>query len=194
MGIPSVSANGLQFRMKTLVCFSGQIGSGKSSASTAVAAALGWRRTGFGDYLRAEIERAGGDPACREALQELGQRLVEADAESFCRSVLDAGGFTPGDDFIVDGVRHVKILRILTRLAEPSATRLLFLSADDARRLVRVEGRPDKADFVRASMHRVEAELQNDLPALADAVIDATRSFAEVVAACLAEISAWRQR
>jgi cytidylate kinase len=44
--------------MTLLLCFSGQIGSGKSSASIAVAEALGWKRTGFGDYLRSERSRA----------------------------------------------------------------------------------------------------------------------------------------
>jgi hypothetical protein len=80
-------------------------------------------------------------------------------------------------------------LRILTRLAEPSTARLLYLSANETHRLVRVAGRSDKADFARASMHRVEAELRNDLPVVADAVVDATRPFDEVVAACLAEFS-----
>ena len=90
-------------RLAEPLLFPGQIGSGKSSVSAAVAAAvLSWRRAGFGDYLRAEIERAGGDPTSREALQELGQHLIEADAEAFCRSVLDAGGFTPGDDFVIE--------------------------------------------------------------------------------------------
>lgn len=89
--------------MSLLICFSGQIGSGKSSVSCAVAHALGWRRTGFGDYLRAEIERAGGDPSSRQALQDLGQQRIEADAEGFCRDVLNAGGFILGEDFIIDG-------------------------------------------------------------------------------------------
>jgi dephospho-CoA kinase len=178
--------------MTMLVCFSGQIGSGKSSVSTVVATALGWRRTGFGDYLRAEIVRAGGDPHSRESQQDLGQRLVEADPEAFCRSVLTAGGFTPGDDFLIDGVRHVEIFRILARIAAPSTARLLFLNAGEAHRLARVSDRADKDDFARAATHRVEAELSIDLPALADAVIDATRPFEDVVADCVAIVRTWQ--
>ena len=83
--------------MSLLICFSGQIGSGKTSVSAAVAEALGWRRTGFGDYLRSEIERLGGDPSSRQALQDLGQKLVDEDPTAFCREVLLAGGFRPGD-------------------------------------------------------------------------------------------------
>jgi len=179
--------------MTMLVCFSGQIGSGKSSVCTAIAEALGWSHAGFGDYLRSEIVRAGGDPTSREALQDLGQRLVEADAEAFCRSVLASGGFKKGENFLLDGIRHVDIFGILTRIVAPSSTRLLFLSADEIQRLDRVAGRPDKDDFARAVGHRVEAELGNDLPALADAIIDASQSFQDVVSACLAAIKKWQQ-
>lgn len=178
--------------MSLLVCFSGQMGSGKSSVSAAVAAALGWGRTGFGDYLRTEISRRGGDPNSREALQDLGQNFVEADAEAFCQSVLAAARFRPGDDFLIDGVRHVEIFRILVRLAKPSITKLLFLDADEVQRLVRISERSDKDDFSRAVSHRVEVELRSDLPALADAIVDATRSFDEIVAECLVKIEAWR--
>lgn len=174
-----------------LVCFSGQIGSGKSSVSAAVGTALGWRRTGFGDYLRAEIARLGGDPTSREALQNLGQQLVAADADAFCHSVLDAGGFKPGDNFLIDGVRHAEIFRILARFAEPSIARLLFLSVEETQRLARVAERTDNADFARASQHSVEAQLQNELPDLAHAVVDAARPFQEVVASCLTEIEGW---
>lgn len=178
--------------MTTLVCFSGQIGSGKSSVSTAVATALCWPRTGFGDYLRAEITRGGGDPQSREALQDLGQRLVEADPEAFCLSVLAAGGFTPGDDFLIEGVRHVEIFHVLERIAAPSTARLLFLDAGNTHRLTRVRDRADKDDFARAATHRVESELRSDLPTLADMVVDATRSFDDVVADCLASIRMWQ--
>jgi len=177
--------------MTVLVCFSGQIGSGKSSVSVAVATALGWSRTGFGDYLRVGIVQAGGDPHSREALQ-LGQRLVEADPEEFCRSVLTDGGFKPGEDFLIDGVRHVTIFRILARIAAPSTARLLFLGADEALRLDRIADRPDKDDFVRAATHRAEAELRDDLPALADKIVDASRPFGDVVADCTEAIRAWR--
>lgn len=179
--------------MTILVCFSGQIGSGKTSVSAAVAAALGWGRTGFGDYLRAEIARTSGDPEAREVLQDLGQRLVETDPEAFCRSVLIAGNFKPGDNFLIDGVRHVDIFRILKRLGAPSIARLLFLDVANSHRLARVRDRVDGDDFVRAETHRVESELRNELPALADRVVDATQPFDEVVSDCLACIGTWQQ-
>lgn len=178
--------------MSLLLCFSGQIGSGKSSVSTAVAEALGWRRTGFGDYLRGEIVRTGGDPDDRKALQDLGQGLVEADAAAFCRDVLAAGGFEPGDDYVIDGIRHVNIFEILRQAAAPSSAKLLFLGAGEVTRSGRVQIRADAADFARASAHRVEAELRDALPHRADAVIDADQPMEHVVRDCLEWVSSWR--
>lgn len=178
--------------MSLLICFSGQIGSGKSSVSTAVADALGWRRTGFGDYLRGEAAKRGGDPDDRKALQDLGQARVDEDAAAFCRDVLTAGGFQPGDDFIIDGIRHVSIFEILKQVASPSVSKLLFLGAGETARSLRVQTRSDAADFARASMHRVEAELRDALPYRADANINADQPMDRVIFACLEWVSKWR--
>jgi hypothetical protein len=102
------------------------------------------------------------------------------------------GGFKPGEDFLIDGVRHVAIFRILAHIAAPSTARLLFLSANEALRLDRIADRPDKDDFARAATHRAEAELRDDLPTLADKIIDASRPFGDVVADCTEAIKAWR--
>ena len=171
--------------MSLLLCFSGQIGSGKSSVSRSVAEALGWHRTGFGDYLRSEITRLGGDPDDREALQELGQRRVDEDPTAFCRNVLTAGGFQPGHGFVIDGVRHVSIFEILAAESAPTEAKLLFLAAQDSTRFGRVGARADARDFARASEHRVEAELREELPHRADIVINANQPLERVVSDCL---------
>jgi cytidylate kinase len=180
--------------MSLLLCFSGQIGSGKSSVSQAVASALGWRCTGFGDYLRNEIARLGGDPNDRKVLQDLGQRRVEDDSAAFCRDVLAVAGFQPGDDFVVDGIRHVAIFEILAAESAPSQARLLFLGARQNIRSARVQIRPDAQDFVRASAHLVETELQDALPRRADALVDADQPLQRVVTDCLKLVRDWRQR
>jgi hypothetical protein len=105
VGVAALSADDVPLRISLILCFSGQIGSGKSSVSTAVAEALGWRRTGFGDYLRSEIARLGGDPNDRKSLQDLRQARVDANPVAFCRDVLSSAGFQPGDDFVIDGIR-----------------------------------------------------------------------------------------
>ena len=178
--------------MSMLLCFSGQIGSGKSSVSTAVANALGWRRTGFGNYLRGEIARRGGDPDDRKALQDLGQARVVDDAASFCWDVLTEGGFKPGEDFIIDGIRHVSIFEILEQLGSPSDAKLFFLSAGDVIRSTRVQTRVDAADLARASNHRVEAELRDALPDRAYSVIDADQAIEQVVSDCLGWVRKWQ--
>ena len=177
-----------------LVCFSGKIGSGKTSVSTAVASALGCRWTSFSDCLRAQIEDRGGDPECRQALQDLGQGRIEEDAESFCREVLAAAGFVAGEEFVLDGVRHVDLLPHLTRIAAPSEVRLIFLDADAEVRNVRVAERSDRArrDFDRASRHVVEADMEVDLPSSADAIVDGSLSEADAVARCIALIQSWQ--
>jgi dephospho-CoA kinase len=178
--------------MSLLLCFSGQIGSGKSSVTTAISAALGWRRAGFGDYLRSEIARLGGDPNDRKALQNLGQKLVEDDSAAFCRDVLASAGFQPGDDFVIDGIRHVVIFEILAAVGKPSQARLLFLGAPAATRNVRVQSRGDAQDFTRASRHSVETELQDELPRRADAVVDADQPLDRVVGECLELVRRWQ--
>jgi dephospho-CoA kinase len=178
--------------MSLLICFSGQIGSGKSSVSIAVAEALGCLRTGFGDYLRSEVIRMGGDPNARQVLQDLGQKRVEDDPATFCRDVLKAGGFEPGTDFVIDGIRHISIFEILARVSLPSEARLLFLGAPDETRIARVEARTDAHDFARASAHRVEAELHQALPQRADGVVSADQPLDRVVTECLALIAGWK--
>ena len=179
--------------MTVLLCFSGAIGSGKSSVSVAVAESLGWQRAAFGEYVRAEVARTGGDPNSRQALQDFGQARVEADAVSFCRDLLAHGGFIPGTNFVVDGVRHLDIYSTLTRLAEPTKAHLIFLAADDVSRASRVEQRGDQADLVSADQHRVEADLRHRLPQAANAIVDASKPLATVLMECLSYARSWTE-
>ena len=92
-----------------VICFSGRIASGKTSITQTLSTALGWPRAGFGDYLRTRIAREGGVPNSREALQDLGQSLVDADPDGFCREVLKSGNFERGGYLLLDGIRHADI-------------------------------------------------------------------------------------
>lgn len=177
--------------MSLLVCLAGQIGAGKSSVRHALAKELGWRHASFGDYLRAKIEQSGGDPTSREALQDLGRLEIESDSSGFCERVLASGGFQKGENFLIDGVRHVDVLRILRQLAQPSATRLLFFGTTDDVRRSRVASRADHADFDRAEEHVVESEVRDGVRGLADAVIDASPTIEIVAEECLSKIRIW---
>src|SRR6478609_5730788 len=99
-----------------VVCFSGRIGSGKTSVTDALSNALGWPKAGFGDYLRERIKREGGDSTSRQALQDLGQSLVDSDADGFCADVISSASFVPGGNLVLEGIRHVDIYRRIARL------------------------------------------------------------------------------
>ena len=177
-----------------LVCFSGKIGSGKTSTSRAVASALGCGRASFGDYLRDEVAARGGDPACRTSLQDLGQGRIEQDAESFCRDVLAAGGFIPGEDFVLDGIRHVEVLPHLVSISAPSEVRLIFLKADAGLCSIRVADRSAKVpeDFDRATNHVVEANMGDELPMAAHTIVDSSLPERDVIEQCIGLIDEWR--
>lgn len=175
-----------------VVCFSGRIGSGKTSVTRALAAQLGWRRTAFGEYLRDRIIREGGDANDRQSLQDLGQRLVDTDPEQFCREVLAHSGRSQGESLLVDGIRHVAMYRLVASLVAPIPSRLIYLSADSEHVRDRVNRRSGEAnDLVRAEAHRVEAELASDVPAAADAIIDGNQDFDTVIAVTMDTIAAF---
>ena len=192
MGFPFQASAVVLRRMSLLICFSGKIGSGKSAVSRAVAQVLRCEHCSFGDYLRDAIGWSGGDPTCRKTLQDLGEKLVRKNPESFCRAVLATGGFTPKNDFVLDGLRHAIILQILRRVARPSTVRLIFLDVSKEARDARIKGREDSKDLDRASAHCVESELQESLPTYADIVVNADQPFEDVVTHCLEAIESWR--
>ena len=180
--------------MTLLVCFSGKMGSGKTSTSRAVASALACGHASFGDYLRDVVTGRGGDPDCRESLQDLGQSRIEQDAESFCRDVLAAGGFVLGEDFVLDGIRHVDVLPHLVRIAAPSEVRRIFLEPDAGLRSIRVGERSAKEweDFNRAASHVVEADMEDELPRAAHAIVNSSLPEWDVIEQCIRLIDKWR--
>lgn len=178
--------------MSLVVCFAGQIGSGKSSVSCALADKLEWSRAGFGDYLRKLATARGLDAGNRQILQDLGQSLIEQDSVSFCRAVLLDGGFARGVNMLVDGVRHVGIQSEVAAYVAPSVSKLIYLRASETERRARVKARPDGlSDFGRAEGHFVESELRGGLLGVADAIVEAEREFPVVLRECDAHIQRW---
>lgn len=178
--------------MAVVVCFSGKIGSGKSSVVSELSGSLGWKHAGFGQFVRQEIARQGGDPNSREALQDFGQRCVEADPEAFCRGLLQSVDYRPGENLLVDGVRHLKIFDTLQAVLSPANIRLVHLSLTEDVQQARVDGRTDSADLDRARGHAVEAELISQLPQRSDLIVNSDAPIGEVVKECLVAIRHWR--
>lgn len=187
MGAATIKATGaILMNANFVICFSGRIGSGKSSVAQALADALGWSKAGFGDYLRTLLAAQGNTSPSREQLQDLGQSLVEKDPDLFVLNVLRSGNFSPGQNLLLDGIRHVEIYQRVVRLASPSLTRLIHLSIDDAHALDRVSNRPGGiADHSRAEDHVVESELATTLPSIANFVIDSSAPVQDTITQCL---------
>ena len=109
--------------------------------------------------------------------------------------MLGSAGFIPGGDFVLDGLRHVRLLAHLERIAAPSEVRLIFLEVDDALRSSRVGERSanEGKDFSRAGDHAVEADMAHGLPEAAHAKIDGSLPDREVVRQCVERIEGWRK-
>lgn len=165
-----------------LVLFSGRIGSGKSSVSTGVAAALGWPRVSFGDYVREEASRRGLDSS-RATLQAVGQSLIDAGWDKFCGGVLAQGDWQPGTSLVVDGIRHTAAVETIRSLTAPSRVVLVHLEAGNEVRLERIRrrGDQDEGSLERVESHPTEIESIVQLPGLADLLVSSDGNVGSTV-------------
>jgi len=166
----------------TVVAFAGGIGSGKTALSRAVAKELACPWVSFGAYVR----KVAADRACgqdRRSLQLVGESLVHESWEKFCLGVLSQADWRPGQDLIVDGVRHADGVRMLRSLVEPSKLRLIGISLDPASRWARKGGVRHVDGKVNRSIeaHSTEAEVESRVMPLADLVVDGSRPLDELV-------------
>ena len=165
-----------------VVAFSGKVGSGKSSVSAAVASALGWQRVSFGEYVRGVAQAQHLDDS-RLTLQDLGEQLLAADARAFCANVL-AQAPNRSEPLIIDGVRHIQVLRMLRELVAPHIVAHVHLALDEVTRTDRIlarQGEVDLEELLRIDTHPTEQEVINSLPQQADVIIDSTENLGKVV-------------
>jgi dephospho-CoA kinase len=170
--------------------FVGKIGSGKSTVSTAVAEALGWPRTGFGDYVRA-LAAEKGLAVDRQTLQRLGESLVNEGPTEFCRAVLNQANWEPGKSAVVDGIRHTAIVSALRETVAPTELLLVFVAVADSVRETRVQKR-DGQNQVTLNLldsHSTESEVETSLSKMAHLTVDGNLRV-EVLAS---EIVVWAQ-
>lgn len=185
MGLLLCATNEFYVLTGTIVCFSGKIGSGKSSVSRAVAEQLGFQRASFGDYVRKLLSEAGGNTESRTELQDLGQSLVQNDLRGFCQGLLTNVGYKPGTSLVIDGIRHVDILDELTSIFGSKKVTLIHLEIGEDLRKLRVELRgDDPSEFGAAFIHPVERDTLSALPKRASTIIDAGDDLVAVVQNC----------
>ncbi|GAA4506600.1 hypothetical protein GCM10023172_35970 [Hymenobacter ginsengisoli] len=165
-----------------VLAFSGKIGSGKSSVSAAAADALNLPWVSFGDYVRKQAV-AKHLESSRQNLQDLGQKLLKADAEGFCQAVLSqAPDWQHG--LVVDGIRHVDVLTIIKRLVIPQQLIHIHLALDEPMREARVtsrEGVVEESERIRMNNHPTEEQVLELLPSIADVVVSSTGTLDTVV-------------
>lgn len=166
-----------------ILTIAGAIGSGKSTAAKALSAASGVRAIGFGDYVRVLAAERGLQPE-RTVLQDLGQARVEQDARAFLRETLAWGGWTPSDDIVLDGLRHMSVLKALQDLRrEGVATTLAYIDVSEPVRRQRQQARGATEEQIdAASSHPAEQDLILELRTAADLIIDGEAPVATIVA------------
>lgn len=151
---------------------------GKSTIAATLAAQRGAQMLAFGDLVRREAE-ARGVGTDRASLQDFGQELyLSLGAEGMSAALLD--GYD--ENVVIDGVRHVEVLRALQSL-RPGIV-LVYLSAESATLNDRWSARQDSASRERVVNHAVESELDR-LRLMATMTIDTSAITAKVAAATI---------
>ena len=165
--------------MNVVACFSGGIGSGKTTLASAVAERMGLKVASFGAFVR-QTARSRGIGEERAALQALGETLIaEMTFDGFCRAVLEATGWDGAGSVAVEGIRHVAAFDTIKRLAAPLPAKLFFVDVPRDVRQARADGaRPsEQSDLAKADAHSTEKDVHGALREIADLTLDGTRDI-----------------
>ncbi len=166
-----------------VICFSGRIGSGKTSVSRAVGSALGAAWTGFGDFVRAIAAEQGFDATSRDVLQELGAKLIDEHGNPWlCAQVIARAEWDRKRALVIDGVRHEEVLDEIIKQVAGHPTMLVHLAFEGSRQS------PDALDTEsrrRAEQHSTERDVLDILPSRADIVVSVDAPLESVVEAVL---------
>ena len=133
-----------------LICFSGQIASGKTTLSQAIAEKLNINHTGFGAYLEHKLSQNRKSSVSRQEKQDYGQKYVESDPKGFCEEVLKFGGYNSQKDIVVDGIRHESIYNELKELVHPVRVFLIYINVGSELQRENVITRNEQDDLERA--------------------------------------------
>lgn len=143
----------------------GKICSGKSTLAKDFSKWLNIPIASFGGYLE-KYSIQNGLPTTREALQDLGVKMINQDHERFLNSVISHTSSLPSK-LIFEGVRHHVILEGIKKKSK--ITFSIYLDVNEEVRIDRFLKREKlidsnsnaEIDFYTRSHHLVEAELDN---------------------------------
>lgn len=160
------------------IAFAGPIGSGKTTISKALARKLHSKHASFGDHFRAMATRLGHNASDRALLQRLGEEQVRLSPDNVCKELLNA--WKPSDGTIViDGVRHLEILKALKNVVAPLAVFLVYVQRDKIRS-TQLSNKVGKNSMELFEAH--STELQNNiLRSSADLIVSAEDDPTRVV-------------
>ena len=155
--------------MNSIICFSGLPQTGKTTLSRRLALELRCKFVSFGDFVRQEAIKRGIVNATRRDLQDLGQDLVTENVGEFCKQVLGTVQFSPGEQIVIDGVRHKEVLEVISKISHNQPMKVIYLTASDRTRRRRT---PQHLELASIESHEVESEVERDIKGLADFVIE----------------------
>lgn len=167
-----------------ILAFSGGIYSGKTTLSQEIANKLGWKRTSFGDYVRA-VAKQKGIESSRENLQQLGEKIIESGWDIFCTNVLSLVNWQNGENLIVDGIRHKEALEYLKKLTFPSNVYLIYIALDLTNRINRIVNSDSNIDLKKLDLHSTEKQVASVLPSISDLIIDGNKKIEDTISQIL---------
>ena len=165
--------------MKAAIVICGKIGSGKSTVANCLASRLSIQVVSFGTYIR-QIANRSGRPTTRSSLQDMGDSLFqEIGASGILLGALEEAGIDNCETVVLDGVRHVEVLKEIRRRARKSVAIYLDVCQEERyrRRLCQSACFFSLEEFQALECHAVENEI-SDLVELCDFVVDGTQAFA----------------
>jgi cytidylate kinase len=155
--------------VNSIICFSGLPQTGKTTLSRRLALELRCKFVSFGDFVRQEALKRGIVNATRRDLQDLGQDLVKENVSEFCHEVLGTVQFSPGEQIVIDGIRHKEVLEVISKISRNQPMKVIYLTASERTRKRRT---PRHHDLASIDSHEVESEVEADIRGLADIVIE----------------------
>jgi dephospho-CoA kinase len=171
--------------MAFAVAFSGKIGSGKTTISTAVSQSLGCKRASFGDYVRHIVSERGLE-LTRANLQRVGTEILEADRFEFCKNVLLYSGWSQGESLVIDGLRHSETISPLNQLVSPAQLRIVYVDIDERSRFERLGIRAEVySALLLADAHSSEQQVTTTLQDVAEMTLDGRKPIEDCVATVL---------
>lgn len=165
-------------RIDFAVGFSGRIKSGKTSMARRVAEELSLPLVSFGNFVRSNAVKQGKDSTSRDVLQALGESLIrDLGWHQFCLDVLAGAGWAEGQAVVIDGIRHVDVLRELKGILNPVELMLVYVEITSNVQDERYSRMDGSTPLKQAVVHSTEADVESLLKQEADLVLDGADEF-----------------